>query len=1130
MIEYRLDESPDAELSNFKASAIYEDTSHRLWIAGAESGLLMFDPRIEQFQQFFHENSAPTGEVHAIAAGEDCLWLATESGLIALDLDTLEFDNLVPEIPISAVYEEPGQGLWLGTGHGTLLRFNTATRMIGEELVLNSIGTKAKRDMKIVPGTGDDLWIGVSGTQGGGLYRFDRATGKLTSYIHDENDSGSLSDNSITALKFDDAGFLWIGTRDGGLNRLAPSEDRFIRFAPEPENSTSLPHVHVTGIAEDQSGWLWIATRGGGVCRFDPRQSWCVLYEYAAAHKDVGFFGRISAIAQAPESNVWIACAKGIIEWHRTEDRFIRYLETRDENDTLSGTSFRTILADGRRHRLWIGGKNGVVVYDLEAEKARRLDSIPDNVRATVEVNGHLWIGTASGLRSLEMATEKVTAFQANEMLSKPIEALCADGDGLWIGTQNDGLLYLDFASGQTEEFTMNPGAGSLPSNSIRSVFVDSRGWVWAGTLRGLCRRDGDSRKWIVYDNGGGFASREIRTIGDDREGNLWLGTVSGIVRLAAVDSDSPIYHFYPELNGARIGSVQGYCEVNGNLQLFGGYHGVYRIDPSLWRDTGPPKVVFSNVKFGNFIVPILNHKNSPLKAHINVARRIALPPDQKSITVDFAALDFDSIDLHRYSAKLLPFDTRFSDLENTSHVTYTNLPPGDYTLYVRAANSRGIWSEDPETLQITVLRAWWQTRAFRSLIFALTAGCIVLVFRFRTQRIRKRNQQLAGEIVQRKRVQEILSGREQFIRIVTDHIPILIAYVDPQLRIQFSNNRFRQLFRRSEEEITDITLRDIYGQLYEQKIASRAKSALRGEDGTYRCEFPVGEGEIRIYECTYVAHRSTAGDVIGFFLLAEDITDKVRTEKELQRRRDELAHFSRVALIGEMTGALAHEINQPLAGVSFQAQAARRLLAKPGELDRDLLGETIEDILSDNDRAGQIVRRLWHLYKRREAVHTAVDINELVQDTVELSRSHRELNNLTLKVELPEEPVHVSGDFIQLQQVLLNLLRNGEDSILEKRQQQEPQAGQQLFRIAVHFDPATVDIMVTDRGLGISPQRMALMFTPFESSKSTGLGLGLAISKNIIDSHGGSIRVESEEGFGATFFIHLPRLYPVQQ
>ena len=340
-------------------------------------------------------------------------------------------------------------------------------------------------------------------------------------------------------------------------------------------NSTSPPHSHVTGITEDSAGWLWLSTLGSGVCRFDPRPAWCVLYDHATV-KDVGFFGRVSAIEQAPGKNVWIACSKGIVEWHSQEDRFIGYLKVPADFGRMFENAVRTIVAPGSEDKLWIGGENGLIDYDLASQTARRLGSIPDNVETSVMANGRLWIGTTTGLRSLDIATQKVMDFPSNAKLSTAIYALCADGnDGLWIGTQNDGLVHLQIETGSTRGFTSTGETrGSLPSNSIRSLHVDSRARVWAGTLRGLCRKEEASDQWIFYDNEA--ARREIRTIGEDSAGNLWLGTDSGIVRMSDVGAEAPTFHFYQELHGARIGSVQGYCKVNDNLQLFGGHHGVY--------------------------------------------------------------------------------------------------------------------------------------------------------------------------------------------------------------------------------------------------------------------------------------------------------------------------------------------------------------------------------------------------------------------------------------------------------------------------------------------------------------------------------------------------------------------------
>jgi C4-dicarboxylate-specific signal transduction histidine kinase len=242
------------------------------------------------------------------------------------------------------------------------------------------------------------------------------------------------------------------------------------------------------------------------------------------------------------------------------------------------------------------------------------------------------------------------------------------------------------------------------------------------------------------------------------------------------------------------------------------------------------------------------------------------------------------------------------------------------------------------------------------------------------------------------------------------------------------------------------------------------------------------------------------------------------RAEIEALRRREELAHMTRVATMGELTASLAHEINQPLAAILSNAQAAQRLLSG-GDDHRDQIREILADIVTDDQRAGEVIRRMRTLLRKGETNLTKLDVNELVGEVVGLVRGEMILQNVSLELELSHRRLLIHGDRVQLQQVLLNLMVNALDAM------KETSGGNR--RVIVHTKAIardrSVEISVQDSGVGIPDEKPEEIFEPFYTTKPRGLGLGLAICRSIIQAHGGRLGSRNNSERGATFWFTLP-------
>ena len=239
--------------------------------------------------------------------------------------------------------------------------------------------------------------------------------------------------------------------------------------------------------------------------------------------------------------------------------------------------------------------------------------------------------------------------------------------------------------------------------------------------------------------------------------------------------------------------------------------------------------------------------------------------------------------------------------------------------------------------------------------------------------------------------------------------------------------------------------------------------------------------------------------------------------ERETRQAREQLSHLTRVSMLGELSGSLAHELNQPLTAILSNAQAALRFL-NAETVDRDELRAILNDIADDDQRAGEIIRRLRALVKRGEVQFQSLDVNDVVRETLRLVRGDLVTRNISLVTDLQAEPLLVKGDRVQLQQVFLNLILNACDAMAGNASE-----GRKLTVRTERTDNRGVQVSVVDFGHGIPSDQMERIFDPFVSSKSSGLGLGLAISRSIVEAHGGRLRAANNPHGGASFSFVLP-------
>jgi signal transduction histidine kinase len=330
---------------------------------------------------------------------------------------------------------------------------------------------------------------------------------------------------------------------------------------------------------------------------------------------------------------------------------------------------------------------------------------------------------------------------------------------------------------------------------------------------------------------------------------------------------------------------------------------------------------------------------------------------------------------------------------------------------------------------------------------------------------------------------------------------------------------RMRERGRAAPADATVTDFRDKLARIAPQSLQAvaaalneaRAKNAefeveyrIQAPDGTWRWEAARGR-----------ADQAQPRRLLG---VAIDVTARKNAEIQAEEDRAALYHMTRVSLLGQLSASIAHQLNQPLASILGNAEAAQKMLERD-PVDLAELREICADIVAQDHHAAQVIRRLGALFRRGEPMFEPLDLNDLVRDTIELTRSMLTMRHVAAVTQLASTLPPVSGDRVQLQQLLLNLIVNACDAVAEMPDERR------VATIQTRADGGVVQLCVADCGAGVATDAIARVFEPFWSTKPRGMGMGLAVCRSIAEAHEGSLAVSNADGSGAVFCLRLPAL-----
>lgn len=370
----------------------------------------------------------------------------------------------------------------------------------------------------------------------------------------------------------------------------------------------------------------------------------------------------------------------------------------------------------------------------------------------------------------------------------------------------------------------------------------------------------------------------------------------------------------------------------------------------------------------------------------------------------------------------------------------------------------------------------------------------------------------------ERSKAQEALRISEGRYRELVQTMSEALALTDEQHRITFVNDSFCQMFGYSNQEVLSKPLLSFVHRDYLEDMRNCMLNQVHSDDRQrYETAWLTKEGN-KIFTLTSPKRIiDPVKGYVGCLGVFTDITELKIIEKREKKHLMEMAHVSRVTTLGEMSSQIAHELSQPLAAISALSTGSLKIM-KSNTSDRDEIIESLTDISEQSSRAREIVLRLRNFVRFEEIQYTSIEMNRLVRSVVHLVEVEARWHSLPVTLELQGEIPTTLGDRILIEQVVLNLVHNAIEAMQATDRHQR---GLTIRTSSVAEDKLQVEVI--DSGPGISEEDIRQIFKPFFSTKSEGMGMGLAITRSIIKAHNGKLSARNNDDFGATFSFTLP-------
>ncbi|MFN0101681.1 MAG: two-component regulator propeller domain-containing protein [Bryobacteraceae bacterium] len=1107
-------------------SAITQTPDGYLWF-GTEHGLVRFDGVTRVDWQPPAGERLPSKFIRSLLVAHDgTLWIGTMEGLVSSNGRKLTGYPQMSGLSIGTLLEDHEGTIWAG-GEAAPTGRLCAIRGRGVDCYGDD-GTFGYHVMSLYQDRQHNLWVGAAT----GLWRWqpgppkhfpdigimDRSLGLI------EDDRGILlaaghdgirqivndkaeryllpgRDQQVKQAKFlrDRDGGLWIGTSNEGVLHL--HEGRVDIF----NRSNGLSADHVTGLFEDSEGDIWVATLDG-VDRFRD----VAVPTYSV--EDGLSSPVIVSVLSARDGSVWLGTINGLNRWKAGKITVFRKPGGRSLPRAIAAGEGRTTSASGlpddsiqslyqdHRGRIWVSTSRGIAWFEngnfhpITLATGGRVSSI------TGDSAGNVWISAVPGLTHLVdmRLVEQIpwTAFGDHGIAYSQIAGRSA-GE-LWLGFYKGGVAR--FKDGQVRQlFTETHGLGR---GHVSALHFDEEDTLWAATEGGVSRVKAGRIATLTRKNG--LPCETVLWVTQDDKRDFWFYTDCGLVRISR-----------SELNARSIDSKRvvetTVFDVSEGVRSRGKASD-YEPRVAKGRDGKLWFLPLDGVSIADperLIRPPLNKVPPPVRIERVTAdgkfyeprAGLRRPAHVRDVLIGYTALSLAVPERVRFRYKLEGQDPEWKEVINERQAEYTNLAPRQYRFRVIASNNSGVWNETGDSLEFSIAPAFYQTNWFIAAITVAFVTMLCVAYRFRIRHLQRESKKL---------------------REVIDTIPAMAWTARPDGTNMFVNRRWAEYIGTVPKEDGSDLMQAIHPD-DRQRSREKWRAALAsGEPLEDELRLRrASDGQYRWFITRVVPPRDKHGKILGWYGIVTDLEDRKRAEAEREERLQleaKLAHINRVSMMGELSASIAHEVNQPLSGIVSNGSACLRWLARDRP-DMNEVQAAVRDIVRDGKRAGDVIARIRTLTTRTAPPKEELCLNQIILEVLTLVKDQAKNGSVLIQREFSDDLASVSGDRVQLQQVVLNLVINAIQAMNSVEEH-----SRRLSITTRNSDPDQVQVTIEDSGPGLDPSTVATIFQPFYTTKKGGMGMGLSISRSILQNHGGRIWATSNDGPGASFHFSLPK------